>query len=156
MDFPATLGAGLLGGLAMTVVLYMGMLMMPSQMKMNILRLLGTMMFRPTPVVYMAGAMMHAANSIVFALIHVGIYEAIGLNSNLAAWGLLFGAVHYMVAGMALGMMPKMHAGIRSGAVQAPGAFALGYPAGTAMGFLMLHLLFGVLVGVFYDVFGGV
>lgn len=156
MDFPATLGAGLLGGLAMTAILYMGRAMMPSQMKMNILQLLGTMMFRPTPAVYMAGAMMHAANSIVFALIHVGIYEAIDLDSNLAAWGLVFGAVHYMVAGMALGMMPKMHAGIRSGAVQAPGAFAMGYPAGTAMGFLMLHLLFGVLVGVLYDVFGGV
>ncbi len=156
MDFPATLGAGLLGGLAMTAILYMSMAMMPSQMKMNLLHLLGTMMFRPTPVVYMAGAMMHAANSVVFALIHVGIYEALDLNTNLAAWGLVFGAVHYMISGMAMGMMPKLHAGIRAGIVQAPGAFAMSYPAGTAMGFLMLHLLFGVLVGVFYDAFGGV
>ena len=57
---------------------------------------------------------------------------------------------------MAMGMMPKLHAGIRSGVVQAPGALAAGYPAATAMGFLMLQLLFGVLVGVFYDAFGGV
>ena len=156
MDFPALLGAGLLGGLAMTAILYMGMAMMPSQMKMNILRLLGTMMFRNTTVVYVAGIMMHAANSILFALIHVGIYEAVDLDSNLAAWGLLFGGIHYMVSGMAMGMMPMMHAGIRSGTVSAPGAFALRYPAGTVMGFLMLHLMFGVLVGVLYDVFGGV
>jgi hypothetical protein len=32
----------------------------------------------------------------------------------------------------------------------------MGYPRGTAMGFLMLHLLFGLLVGVLYDTFGGV
>ena len=50
MDFPAMLGAGLLGGLVMTAILYMGMAMMPSHMKMNILHLLGTMMFRPTPL----------------------------------------------------------------------------------------------------------
>jgi len=156
MDFPATIGAGLLGGLAMTAILYMGMAMMPGQMKMNLLYLLGTMMFRQKAVVYMAGAMAHAGMSIVFALIHVGIYEAIGLDSSLAAWGLLFGLAHYMVAGMALGMMPMMHAGVRSGVVRAPGAFAMGYPRGTAMGFLMLHLLFGLLVGVLYDVFGGV
>ena len=29
-------------------------------------------------------------------------------------------------------------------------AFALGYPRMTAMGFLMLHILFGILVGTFY------
>ncbi len=156
MDFPAMLGAGLLGGLAMTAVLYMGIAMMPSQMKMNLLYLLGTMMFKQTMVVYMMGIMAHAAMSILFALIHVGIYEAVDLETNLAAWGLLFGFGHYMVSGMAMGMMPMMHAGIRSGNVQAPGAFATGYPKATSMGFLMLHLLFGVLVAVFYDVFGGV
>ena len=156
MDFPAMLGAGLLGGLAMTAVLYMGIAMMPAQMKMNLLYLLGTMMFRRTMVVYMAGIMAHAAMSILFALIHVSIYEAVDLDTNLAAWGLLFGAGHYMVSGMAMGMMPMMHAGIRSGDVQAPGAFALRYPMATSMGFLMLHLLFGVLVAVFYDLFGGV
>ena len=156
MDFPATIWAGLVGGGVMVAILYMGIAMMPSQMKMNIFRLLGTMMFRETTVVYVSGIMMHVANSILFALIHVGIYEAVDLDSNLAAWGLLFGGLHYMVSGMAMGMMPMMHAGIQSGTVPAPGAFALRYPAGTAMGFLMLHLMFGVLVGVLYDVFGGV
>ena len=55
-----------------------------------------------------------------------------------------------------LGMMPMVHPRIRDGELQAPGAFALSYPKGTAMGFLMLHLIYGVLVGVFYDAFGGV
>ena len=140
----------------MSAILYMGIAMMPNQMKMNLFYLLGTMMFRQKVMGYMAGAMAHAAMSIGFALIHVGVIEGIGLDSALAAWGLLFGFVHYLVVGMALGMMPLMHSGIRRGDVQAPGVYALAHPASTAMGFLMLHLVYGVLVGTFYTAFGGV
>ena len=156
MDYPATIWAGLVGGGIMTAILYMGIAMIPSQMKMNLLYLLGSMMFRRKVMVYMAGIMIHGIMSISFALAHVGVYEALGLDSNLLAWGLLFGLVHYMVVGMALGMMPMMHPRIQAGDLQAPGAYALAYPMATTAGFLMLHLLFGLLVGGFYDVFGGV
>ena len=156
MDFPATIGAGLVAGAAMTAMLYMGFFMMPGQMKMNLLQMLGSMMFGERMMIYMAGSMMHAMNSIAFALAHVALYQAFDLDSNLALWGLAFGAVHWVIAGMGMGMMPMMHRGIKAGTIQAPGAFAMGYPMGTVMGFMMLHLMFGVLVGVFYDVFGGV
>ncbi len=156
MDIPATIGAGALSGSIMAAVLYMGIAMMPNQMKMNIFNLLGTMMFREKVMVYGAGAMIHAVMSVAFAFAHVGIYQAFNLESSLAAWGLLFGFVHSVVAGMGMGMMPIMHLGVRSGAVQAPGMFAMNYPRATVMGFFMLHLLFGVLVGAFYDAFGGV
>lgn len=137
----------------MTGVLYIGIFMMPGQMKMNILYMLGSMMFGDRAMIYMSGAMMHAVNSIAFALAHVGLYQAFDLNGDLALWGLLFGAVHWVIAGMMLGMMPMMHRGIKEGRLQAPGMFALSYPMGTAMGFLMLHLMFGVLVGVLYEAF---
>ena len=156
MDYPAAIGAGLLGGAVMSAVLYMGIAMMPGQMKMNLFYILGSMTFRRKFMVYMAGAMAHAVMSIEFALIHVAVFEGIEIESALAAWGLLFGFVHYLVVGMALGMMPMMHPRIKSGEIQSPGAFALGYPAGTAIGFLMLHLLYGVLVGALYTAFGGV
>ncbi len=128
MDFSAAIGAGLLGGAMMAAVLDMGIAMMPGQMKMNLFNLLGTMMFRQKAMVYMAGAMIHGVMSVIFALAHVGIYQSFDIESSLAAWGLLFGFVHFLVSGMALGMMPVMHAGIRSGAVRAPGMFALSYP----------------------------
>ena len=153
MDFPATIWAGLIAGAAMTGALYMGMLMMPGQMKMNLLYMLGSMLFGERTMIYMSGAMMHAVNSVAFALAHVGLYQAFDLDENLALWGLAFGAVHWVITGMALGMMPMMHRGIKEGRQQAPGAFAMSYPMGTVMGFLMLHLMFGVLVGVFYEAF---
>ena len=153
MDVAAAIGAGLVAGAVMGALLYMGIAVMPSQMRMNLFYLLGSMMFRQRIIVYTAGSIVHAALSIVFALSHVGIYQLFGLESSFAAWGLLFGFVHYLVVGMGLGMMPIMHPRIRAGELQAPGAYALGYPKATAAGFLMLHLVYGVLVGAMYDAF---
>ena len=152
MEFAAgaAIVAGIIGGVVMSAVLYMGIAMMPRQMKMNLFLMLGTMMVRDTKMAYVAGAMMHIGMSIVFGLIHVALYQAFGLESALVAWGVLFGLVHWVITGMGLGMMPVMHPLIRKGQMDAPGAFAMSYPAMTVMGFLMLHVLFGVLVGTFY------
>ena len=153
-DAASAIYAGLIGGAAMIVPLYMGIAMIPSQMKMNLLLLLGTMMiFKGGMMAYAAGAMIHAGMSIAIGLIHVAVYRAIGLESELAAWGLLFGLVQWIVVGLGLGMMRFMHPLIRSGEMDGPGPFALNFPAMTIVGFLMLHLLFGVLVGTLYEVF---
>lgn len=153
-DPASAIYAGLIGGAAMVIPLYMGIAIIPNQMKMNLLLLLGTMMmFKGGMMAYAAGAMIHAVMSIAFALIHVAAYRAIGLESELAAWGLLFGAAHWIVVGMGLGMMRFMHPLIRSGEMDGPGPFALNFPAMTVAGFFMLHLLFAVLVGTLYEVF---
>ena len=108
MDFDggAAVGAGLLAGAAMSMLLYMGIAIMPGQMKMNLFRMLGTMMFADGSMAYVVGAMMHAMMSIVFALIHVAFFTAFDLETSLAAWGIVFGLAHWMVSGMGLGMMP--------------------------------------------------
>ncbi len=152
-DGGAAVLAGLLGGAIMSALLYMGIAMMPRQMRMDLFLILGTMMFRKGKMAYMAGAMMHAVMSIVFGLIHVAVFVAFDVEDSLAAWGVLFGIVHWMVSGMGLGMLPMVHPAIRRGEIDVPGAFALSYPPLTAMGFLMLHILFGVLVGAFYAAF---
>ena len=166
-DGGAAVAAGLIGGAAMGVLLYMGIAMMPRQMKMNLFLMLGTMMardgtvayagggatFRGKTVTYATGAMIHAGMSAVFGLIHVGFITAFGLETSLAAWGVLFGFVHWIVVGMGLGTMRLMHPLIRNGDMEAPGPFALGYPPMTVVGFFMLHILFGVVVGALYTAF---
>ena len=155
MDFNggAAVGAGLLAGAIMVIPLYMGILMLPTQMRMNLFLMLGTMMTRNESMAYAMGAMMHAVMSIGFALIHVALFVAFDIDSNLAAWGVLFGFVHWMISGMGLGMLRTMHPLIRSGEMPGPGAFAISFPPMTAAGFFMMHILFGVLVGAFYEAF---
>ena len=148
-DLVGAIVAGLIGGAAMGLLLYLGIWMAPAQMRMNLFLMLGTMVFRPGAMAYGAGFMMHAVMSIVFGLIHAAAFVAFGLEAN-AAWGLGFGAVHWLVVGMGLGMIPIMHARMRSGDIARPGFFALSMGAMTAAGFLMLHLLYGVLVGAIY------
>ena len=149
-DGGAAVAAGLIGGAVMAVLLYMGIAMMPRQMRMNLFLMLGTMVFRDRTMAYVAGGMMHAVMSIAFGLAHVALFEAFGLESALVTWGLLFGFFHWLVVGMGLGMMPSVHPLIRAGKMDAPGPLALSYPPMTAMGFFMLHMLFGVLVGALY------
>ena len=152
-DAGAATGAGLIAGTVMAALLYMGIGMIPTQMKMNLFLMLGTMMLPRGGMAYAGGAMMHAVSSIGFALIHVALYNAFSLETELAAWGVLFGLGHWAVSGMGLGMIPVMHPLMKRGDMQAPGAMAMSFPAMTAMGFFVLHIVFGVLVGVFYEAF---
>ena len=142
--------AGLSGGAVMAVILYMGIVMMPQQMKMNLFMMLGSMMLPVGVGAFVMGAMVHAGMSVVFGLVHGGLFAALDIDSAWAAWGLLFGVAHWAVVGMALGMMPMMHPRMRSGEIEEPGFYALRYPPMTAIGFLMLHLVFGVTVGALY------
>ncbi len=158
--------AGLIGGAAMASILYMGILMVPRQMKMNMFMLLGSMMLPVGATAFMMGAMIHAGMSIVFGLVHAAAFSILDIDSNQAAWGLLFGLVHWAIVGIALGMLPPMHPRIRYAGprlipaakgnphpeqlLDPPGLYALGYPPMTAMGFLMLHLLFGLVFGALY------
>ncbi len=142
--------AGLVGGTVMAVILYMGIIMLPQQMKMNLFMMLGTMMLPAGVAAFAMGAMIHLGMSVIFGLIHGAVFAAADIDSSEAAWGLLFGLGHWAAVGMALGMLPLMHPRIRSGEIDAPGFYALSYPPMTAMGFLMLHLVFGVIVGVLY------
>ncbi len=160
--------AGLIGGAVMAVMLYTGILMLPQQMKMNLFMMLGSMMLPVGAAAFVMGAMVHAGMSVAMGLVHGAVFAAADIDSDEAAWGLLFGLVHWAVVGMALGMMPMMHPRMRyegprlipqaSGSqelLDPPGFYALRYPPMTAMGFLMLHLVFGVIVGALYGWWAG-
>ncbi len=143
-NFGAAIVAGVVGTVVMTAILYMGMAMMPRQMTMNLLFMLGPMMTRNKVMAYGIGTMMHGAMGIVLGLIHIAVFQALGLVSAVAAWGLLFGFVHYLAVGMGMGMIGTMHPMMRNGQMAAPGLYVRNFPAMTAMGFLMLHLVYGL------------
>ncbi len=151
-SFGAAIAAGVLATVVMTAMLYMGMAVMPRQMPMNILYMLGTMMSRNTMMAYVAGTMMHTMMGIAFALAHTGVFKGLDLTSALVAWGVLFGFVHYLIVGMGFGMIGTMHPLMRAGQMTAPGLFVSNLPKITVVGFLMIHLVYGLVVAALYDV----
>ena len=151
-SFGAAVAAGVVATVVMTAMLYMGMALMPRQMPMNILYMLGSMMSPNKMMAYVAGTMMHAGMGIVFAIAHAGAFNALDLTSALVAWAVLFGFVHYLIVGMGMGMIGTMHPLMRAGQMTAPGLFVTNLPRMTVMGFLMVHLVYGLVVAALYDV----
>ncbi len=118
MDVGAAILGGLVGGGVMIVLLYMGMAMMPQQMKMNLLLLLGTMLLPVGAAAYMVGLIMHAMLSVGFGIIHGLILDAADVTSggDGALLGIAIGLVHGVTVGMILGMMPMLHPSLRGSA----------------------------------------
>lgn len=138
-----------IAGLVSTVVFTMILMMAPKMgmPKMDIVSLLGSMFGKPNQAL---GWMMHLMMGVVFALIYAFLWSN-GIGAATWTSGLIFGAVHWLIAGMVMGMIPMMHAGIKSGAVQAPGLWMTNNGGAMAfMGGLVGHMIFGIVVALVY------
>jgi len=139
-----------IAGLVATIVFTMVLMMAPKMgmPKMDIVSLLGSMFGKPNQAL---GWMMHLMMGMVFALIYAFLWSN-GIGAATWTSGLVFGAVHWLIVGMVMAMIPMMHAGIKSGAVQAPGMWMTGNGGGVMafMGGLVGHAIFGVVVALVY------
>lgn len=149
---PAVL-AGVLGALAMLVVIYGGKMM--GMMSMDLLRTLGTMVSpkADSSTVYGIGLMMHVMMGAAFGLVHAGLLQAFDPSTNGAATGLgvVLGALHGMIVVVAMPMMLTMaHPLVRAGEAPAPGIVMTGFGKMTPMGIVMAHVVFGLVAGAVY------
>ena len=145
--------AGLVGAVAMLVVIYGGKAM--GMTRMDLLKTLGTMAVPKgaTNVVYAVGAMMHLMMGAVFGLVHAGLLHVVDPSSDGAAagFGALFGGVHGMVVAFMMPvMLTMMHPLVRSGAMDAPGVAMTKLGKMTPMGIAMAHIVFGLVTGAIY------
>ena len=145
MNILSAVIAGIVATLIFTAVLMMAPKMgMP---KMDIVGLLGSMFGKENQAL---GWMMHLMMGVVFALIYAFLWSR-GIGASTWLFGLIFGAVHWLIVGMAMGTIPMMHTGIKSGAVQAPGLWMTNNGGLMAfMGGLVGHMIFGLIVALVY------
>jgi len=149
MNFIGAIIAGLAGTVVMTTVMAMAPRMgMP---KMDIVGMLGSM-FNPAGNRSL-GLVMHLMMGVVFAIIYALLWNA-GVGAVNWLWGVIFGAVHWLVTGMMMAGIPMMHAGIKAGKVEAPGAFMMKEGGIMAfMGGLIGHMVFGLVVVLVFGLF---
>lgn len=150
-DLVAAIGSGVIGTAVMTVLMTMAPLMgMP---KMDMPALLGSMFGAPGS--RLLGLLMHFMMGTVFGLVYAGLFTAV-TGTSIIVLGALFGVIHWLIVGLMTGMMPLMHAGIRSGKVPAPGVYMI--RLGGLLGFvggLLGHVVFGLAVGLAYGLITG-
>ncbi len=98
--------SGILGTFAISGVMAVAPMMgMP---KMNIVDMLSTMFGKPNRVL---GWMTQLMMGVAFALIYAYLWS-LGIGSFGWLSGLIFGAVHWLIAGMMMAVIPIMHVGI--------------------------------------------
>ncbi|MBI4507945.1 MAG: hypothetical protein HY691_20660 [Chloroflexi bacterium] len=137
MNVPAAVAAGLVATVVMTALMYVAPMMgLP---KMDILGMLGSMLTPTRRPAVAIGTALHLMMGVVFALIYATLWTQ-GLGRPDWLWGAIFGVVHAVIAMMAMPMMMRMH--------PRPPAMAGGPMA--AMGLVMGHVVYGVVVALVY------
>ena len=135
----------------MAALLYIGIGIAPRQMRMDLFYILGTMAYPKGEAdkVYTLGAMVHAVMAIIIGLIYGALFYAFfdAGDNAMVGWGILIGLVQWVIVGGSLAMVGNVHPLMRTRELQRPGAFAMNYSTMTAGGFLVLHLVFGLIMG---------
>ena len=149
MNFGRAFLAGVVGGAVMSIGLAMGRAMgMPANLEI----MLGTMMLQPGTAAFLVGLIMHLIISGMIALIYAWGFEQVTHRSS-AAIGAGFGIIHGIIGGMFMGMMPMMHPLIPE-QMPAPGAFMSNMGAMGVMAEMVLHVIYGAVVGGIYQPVG--
>ncbi len=148
MNLIGAIVAGLVGTVVISLLMAMGPRMgMP---KMAIWEMLGSMFSKDGNNAL--GWSTHFMMGVIFAILYAALWAA-GIGS--ATWlnGAIFGAAHFVIAGLAMGGMPMLHAGIKAGTVQAPGVLMPNSGVMGFMGGLIGHVLYGLVVALVYGFF---
>jgi hypothetical protein len=148
MDWGSAIVAGVVATAVMTILMYLGKIM---GMPMDMLRMLGLMFVGPgSGAVTILGLVAHVMMGVVFAIIYVLLFNLFGIAPSWQ-WGAIFGAVHGVLAGLAFGMMPALHPRMGDGEeLSAPGLFGRNLGAIVPAGVILLHVIFGAVVGWVY------
>lgn len=138
--------AGVVGGAAMTALMWMArtMIGMPANLEM----MLGTMVADPGTTAWMIGFVMHLMISGAIALMYAWGFENV---THRAGWttGATFSVVHIVIAGLVMGMMPMMHPRMPS-PISPPGFFMSNLGMMGIVALVMLHVVYGAIVGAMY------
>ena len=145
MNLSRAFMGGVLGGVTMSIGLAMGRAMgMPANLEL----MLGTMVLEPGMAAFVVGLVMHLMISGLIALIYAWGFEHVTHAAG-AGIGAGFGAIHAIIGGMFMGLMPMMHSLIPE-SMPAPGVFMSNMGAMGVMAEIVLHVIYGAVVGAVY------
>ncbi|MCP2324273.1 hypothetical protein HDA40_002780 [Hamadaea flava] len=151
--------AALAGGFVGTVLLTTAM-RMANELKLtrtDLPFLLGTIFTDDRSLAKAIGYLIHFVNGLVFALLYVAVFAAIGY----ASWwlGALFGLLHGLFAATAIVtvLLPLVHPRMgtpytsapKAAQLETPGFLMLNYGLSTPVVMLIAHVAYGAIIGAF-------
>jgi hypothetical protein len=146
MRWGRAFGAGVAGGAVMSVLMALAR---AAGVDVSFERLLGTAHGAlPGPGTWLLGLVLHLALSGLLGLLYGWGLEALAPRRPWLA-GLRFGAVHALLAGAALALLPSVHA-LMPTQIQPPGPFLVRLGLAGVLVHVVLHLAYGLVVGHTY------
>jgi hypothetical protein len=134
--------SGIVAGLLMVVL--MSLAKAAGFVSIDIARGFGVLLLgSASAATWIFGLMIHLALSAVFALFYAAAFRRIQTSGW--AIGAAFGFAHWVIAGVFLGIMPAFRDGV------APGIFAINTGLFGFFFVLVLHLMFGAIVGETFE-----
>jgi hypothetical protein len=126
--------------------------------RMNLPYMLGTMFTPDRDRAKLYGFLVHTGTGLVFSLIYIAIFQSLAL----ATWwfGALIGIAHALfmllvVVALMPGLHPRMaseqHGPTAHKMLEPPGFLALHYGVRTPISVLISHVVFGAMLGAFYQ-----
>ena len=157
-DFWSAVVAGIAGGVVMTAMMTMAKAAGLTRMDMALIE--GSMFTGDAAKAKALGLFMHliVMSGVVFGSIYAALLAGFDVSEVNAWWyGIIFGGVHGIIAGLAMVMMPAMHPRMSAGAssgggvhLDPPGLFAHNMGKATPIGLVVGHVLYGLVFALVY------
>lgn len=149
MNYGKAFIAGVIGGLVMGVIMMIAHSTGMTPMNMPIYQ--GSMITgETTPTSWMLGMFMHLMISGLIGIVYAAGFVYLAKRADWVV-GAGFGVIHWLVAGVFFGMMGMMHSLMQTGELAKPGMFAVNFGLISIVAVLVLHVLYGAIVGAIYD-----
>jgi hypothetical protein len=168
-EFWPALVAGFVGGAVMSMMI--AMMRKAGRTEMDMALIEGSMLSGDRGKAKAIGAFLHLVvfSALIIGSIYAWLFDAFGVSDGNAWWvGALYGVVHGILGGLFMGMIPAMHPRMRGGLesdqvqqvggpsdgsllLKPPGVFAKNYGSATPPGVLMVHIAYGLVVGLVYS-----
>ncbi|MDW7772614.1 MAG: hypothetical protein SCH71_06950 [Desulfobulbaceae bacterium] len=143
---------GLIATLIMTIAMYIAVAM---GIPLDLTWMLGLAFVKPRhkATVYITGSTLQFVNGAVFGIVYGVCFALLGFSEGEWWWGMAFGAVHGVLAGILLGMMPVFHPRIGTGKdkLPPPGYFGRQLSSLNPAVLIILHLIYGTFFGAMYN-----
>lgn len=148
MNWNRAIGGGILGAVAMTVL--MSLLRGAGVTPMNLEMMLGTMFTAdPSTGAWILGFAIHLMMGALFGIAYGAAME--GLRHNGWELGVGLAGPHIVLAGLMMPVVAAMHPLVRAGEMGSPGFFAANLGVLGIGIFVAEHLMFGAIVGAVYS-----
>jgi hypothetical protein len=140
------IGFGVLGACAISVTSAgLRALGLPIQLEL----LLGTLTgLAPSPSAFFLGLCIHLAIGGAFGLLYGWLFERVWEHGG-AGTGMILGVIHAALIGMVVGLTPQFHPLVPY-VLPDPGPFFANGGAAGVIGFFLIHVLYGAIVGAGY------